>query len=214
MAENKKIKYIYVVFSATPYKMGKFIRVLVRSEYNHISLSMSPDIKTLYSYSRHYLNTALYGGFNEESLMRYQCRKKDSKIMVCALPVSEDQYDRLQGKLETIKADRDDYIYNFISAVTSPFGKPVRLKNSYTCIEFVCMLLSYIGVYRGKDPSPSFDRLRALLEKYKIFEGRSRKYSLADGWGNDGFPNRRSFAFYVSAVNKNAKKLIKKYRER
>jgi len=214
MSDRNNVKKIYVVLSATPYKTGKTIRMITGTEYNHASLAIDSSLDVLYAYSRYYENTTFYGGFTEESLMRYQRKKDDSKILVCELPVTQAQYDLLLDKLEEIKANREDYIYNFISMFAAPFGKSVKLENSYTCIEFVCMLLSYIGVYRGKNMSPSFDKFTALLRKYKIFEGNSRDYHIADSWGPDPFPKHKTRLFYLKGVKKNTKKLIKKYRTR
>ncbi len=214
MSDSRNVKKIYVVFSATPYKTGKTIRMITRTEYNHASLALDSSLDVLYAYSRYYENTTFYGGFTEESLMRYQCKKNDSKIMVCELPVSEEQYDRLVCKIEEIKSNREDYIYNFISMFAAPFGGSVALENSYTCIEFVCMLLKYIGVYRSKNMSPSFDQLTKVMRKYCIFEGESREYHKATGWGPDPFPEHKTRRFYLAGMKKNTKKLIKKYKTR
>jgi len=214
MSDVKNVKKIYVVFSATPYKTGKTIRMITRTEYNHVSLALNSSLDVLYAYSRYYENTTFYGGFTEESLMRYQCKKDDSRIMVCELPVSKEQYELLLTKIEEIKANREDYIYNFISMFAAPFGRSVKLENSFTCIEFVCMLLNYIGVYRSNNMSPSLDGLTKVMRKYMIFEGPSRAYHKATEWGPDPFPEHKTRRFYLSGVKKNTKKLIKKYRTR
>ncbi len=214
MPENDKNKKIYIVFSATPYKTGKVIRFVTRTKYNHVSFALEESLDVLYAYSRYYENTTFYGGFTEEALLRYQCKKNDSQIMVCALPLTDKQYDMLINKLEEIKAEREEYIYNFFSMFVAPFGKSVALDKSYTCIEFVCMMLKYLGIYKGNNMSPSFDYFDAILRKYMIFEGYSRDYHKAESWGPDPFPERKTRRFYFSGMKKNTKKLIKKYRNR
>ena len=38
------MKYIYIVFSATPYKMSSFIRHMLNNRYNHVALSFEEDL--------------------------------------------------------------------------------------------------------------------------------------------------------------------------
>ena len=214
MAENQEKKYLYIVFSATPYKTGKVIRFVTGTKYNHVSFAVERSLDVLYAYSRYYENTTFYGGFTEESLLRYQCKKTDSQIMVCALPISERQYGLVLAKLDEIRAEREEYVYNFPSMFASRFGKSIELDKSYTCIEFVCMMLKHLGIYRSENMSPTFDHLIAIMSKYKIFEGNSRKYHKAKSWGPDPFKERKTRRFYFAGVKKNTKKLIEKYRAR
>ena len=57
---------IRVVFSATPYRMGAFIRATTHSTYNHVSVSLREG-GALYSFARKYCNVPFCGGFVKES---------------------------------------------------------------------------------------------------------------------------------------------------
>ena len=84
-------QHIYVVFSSTPYKMGKFIRAMTRESYNHVSIALDESLSQMYSFSRRYYRTPLYGGFVHESRSRYHVNGDATRICLCALPVTSQQ---------------------------------------------------------------------------------------------------------------------------
>ena len=73
----------------------------------------------------------------KESVLRYNNNGKIAKIKVCAVPVSEENYNNAKKHIEDITEHSEEYIYNLISVITFPFRKSVKIKKSYTCIEFV-----------------------------------------------------------------------------
>ena len=186
MTNNKERKNIYVVLASTPYRTGRVIRAFKRVKYNHAALSLEPTLYPMYSFSRKYEHSTFYAGFVEESLMRYQCKEGDAEILVARLPISEEQYEKAKSLLEKINNEKEEYIYNFFSAAaTAVYGGYVEVDRSYTCIEFVCYFLKEIGVYRSKNPNPTFDDIERVLKKYTIYEGKSEKYHKAESWGGD-----------------------------
>ncbi|MBQ5322017.1 MAG: hypothetical protein J6J07_01065, partial [Oscillospiraceae bacterium] len=183
-------RFFYVAFLSTPYKMGEFIRKMTGFPYNHTAISLSPKMKYLYSFSRHYKNAPFYGGFTKESVLRY--RKKDifAKIKICAVPVSEENYQKAKKRLEFFANHSEEYIYNMISAVCFPFKTRVKIKNSFTCVEFVLSMLekyAEIPVLKNKKFC-SIKELSALLEDYKIYEGSAEKFIENACWEGDTFP--------------------------
>ena len=79
--------YIYVVFSSTPYKIGKTIRMLTGEKYNHVSISLDAELTQMYSFARRYYKTPFYGGFVKESLSRYQLNQNKATIKICKMGV-------------------------------------------------------------------------------------------------------------------------------
>ena len=78
---------IRVVFSATPTRMGKFIRATTNARYNHVSVSLREG-GPLYSFSRKYCNVPFCGGFVKESPLRYQNGNRKAHVRICTIPVS------------------------------------------------------------------------------------------------------------------------------
>lgn len=163
--------FVYVVFSATPYKMGRFIRRFTGGRYNHVSVSADRELTELYSFARRYRRAPFIGGFVRETSGRFSVDGKKTDIMVCAVPVSSAKKKALMKRLAEMKRERDRYIYNFFSAAAVPFRRKIRVKDAYTCVEFAVHMLSLVGYsFHGKSYI-GLDDLKAQLEKFKIYEG-------------------------------------------
>ena len=99
-------RFFYVAFLSTPYKMGEFIRKMTGFPYNHTAISLSSKMKYLYSFSRHYKNAPFYGGFTKESVLRYRKKDNFAKIKICAVPVSEENYQKAKNVLNFLRTIR------------------------------------------------------------------------------------------------------------
>ncbi len=178
----KAERHIYVIFSSTPFKMGSLIRFFTRTQYNHVSISIDPSQRELYSFARHHRNTPFYGGFVREGGSRFCCGDRRSKMKICALPITEAQYLQARALLEEMNRDAEAYVYNFLSAFLYPLHLRVRLPNAYTCIEFAVDFLLKIGVPPlSEEIHPySIKELEALLDDYSVYCGESTLESEED----------------------------------
>ena len=209
-------RFFYVAFLSTPYKMGEFIRKMTGFPYNHTAISLSPKMKYLYSFSRHYKNAPFYGGFTKESVLRYRKKDNFAKIKICAVPVSEENYQKAKKRLEFFANHSEEHIYNMISAVCFPFKTRVRIKHSYTCVEFVLSMLekySEVPVLKNKKFC-SIKELSALLEDYKIYEGSAEKFIENACWEGDTFPQEKGKWFYWKKTALNNGKLVYRFVKR
>ncbi|MBE6893359.1 MAG: hypothetical protein E7482_05040 [Ruminococcaceae bacterium] len=212
----EKKRFFYVAFLSTPYKMGEFIRKMTGFPYNHTAISLSPKMKYLYSFSRHYKNAPFYGGFTKESVLRYRKKDNFAKIKICAVPVSEENYQKAKKRLEFFANHSEEHIYNMISAACFPFKTRVRIKHSYTCVEFVLSMLekySEIPVLKNKKFC-SIKELSALLEDYKIYEGSAEKFIENACWEGDTFPQEKGKWFYWKKTALNNGKLVYRFAKR
>lgn len=165
-------KYIYLVFSSTPFKTGRFIRRMTGQQYNHVSLSLDSSLKTLYSFARYYLNTPFYGGFIKENALRYTYNDRFSQIKVYKIEVSDFQFKELVRQLFIMNVNAEAYRYNLFSAAFTPFHRRIQIENSYTCIEFVVKLLGNCRI-GGINPV-RFYKISELQEAFggcEIYEG-------------------------------------------
>ena len=209
-------RFFYVAFLSTPYKMGEFIRKMTGFPYNHTAISLSPKMKYLYSFSRHYKNAPFYGGFTKESVLRYRKKDNFAQIKICAVPVSEENYQKAKKRLEFFANHSEEHIYNMISAVCFPFKTRVRIKHSYTCVEFVLSMLekyAEIPVLKNKKFC-SIKELSALLEDYKIYEGSAEKFIENACWEGDTFPQEKGKWFYWKKTALNNGKLVYRFAKR
>ena len=168
-------RYLYVIFSATPFKTGRFIRFFTRTHYNHVSISIDPALKEIYSFARYHRNTPFYAGFVRESGTRFLCGGKTSQIEICAMPISEEQYCRAKMLLDEMNDAAPSYVYNFFSAAVYPLHLRVRLPNAYTCVEFAVDFLIKVAVSPKPDVLHNYtiSELEAMLSDYIIYSGTS-----------------------------------------
>ena len=204
---------IYVVFSSTPTGMGRMIRLVTRHNFNHVSLSLTQDIQKLYSFARYYRTIPLYGGFVEESILRYQSFAGDAKVKICRIPADEAAISRLRQELDQLWNERDTYIYNHPDAMVSLLHRRAKLPKAYTCVSFVWDILSRYHFISLPQVTPSICQLEEYLKEYVIYEGSARPMVRKGRWGTDPFPQytSRRYAVYTTArhFGRLAKRVLK-----
>lgn len=205
-------RYIYVVFTSTPYKTGTFIRAVTRCPYNHVSISLDPEIKTLFSYSRRYKNAPFYSGFVRESILRYKNEGRTALMKVCALPVTEKRYNRARFYMNYLEQNSEDLVYNMFSAALFPFKKEIKIKNSFTCVAFAVHFIqkfAFLPFLEGNSFC-SIKSLAANLEKYNVYEGTAERFFLGADWNGDAFPEDRGYWFRIRKTVGSNKRLVEK----
>ncbi len=164
-------KRLYVVFSATPLKMGRIIRTATGERYNHVSLSLYPRLEKMYSFARHYKSAPFYGGFVCETPARYRNKGKTAEIFVCALPIGDEQYAELKNIFENMEQNREQYYYNLFSAALAPLSVRFPVKNSFTCAEFAAYIISKVYPKISAEKFYSVDDLRQALSEFAAYFG-------------------------------------------
>ncbi|MBR2895269.1 MAG: hypothetical protein IKC03_06385 [Oscillospiraceae bacterium] len=184
------MRSVYIVFSATPYKMGRLIRTVLHNTYNHISLSFDADLSTMYTFARFHVNTPFYGGFVSESPRRYRNAGRDAQIKVCRVSLTEEQFCTLHRFVLHMEQSSQRYIYNMYSALFAPLHIRLLIHDSYTCTEFVGDALSVAGLDIPRGAFHSLQKLEETLDSCMIYEGSCAEYTQFISWGNDHFPER------------------------
>lgn len=173
------MKSIYVVLSATPTKIGKFIRAVTRSSYNHASISLSHDLSEMYSFARYRARNALVGGFIKEFPERLTLGKdKDVHIKVYRIPVSNKQYNQMQSFIYSIRDCEEKYIYNSLAVLGRPFGIGYNTYKAYVCSDFVIRALMRGGLeFNSTRLTPG--QMEKVLQPYLYFSGTLHDYAPA-----------------------------------
>lgn len=164
-------KYLYVVFSATPYRMGAMIRAVTREPYNHVAIAMEKDLRRLYAFARRYYRTPFYGGFVTEAPCRYHHRGRAATIRVCKIPVSDGQWATLHSRLEEMRVQADRYLYNHLSAAAAPFHHKILVRDAYTCAEFAVSVLKELGYGFDSRNFYSIGAISQALEDFRVYDG-------------------------------------------
>jgi len=113
--------------------------------------------------------------------------------------------------VERYSKSKEEHVYNFLSAVTSPFGKSVHIKGSYTCIGFVCHFLECLGLCSLGEDVTTLKKLSKKLSRYLIYEGYSEKYHVAQSWGHDRFQIKRAKHRGIADTAKNINRMFCNY---
>ena len=169
---NDQQKYLYVLFSATPYRMGRMIRFVTGDPYNHVAIAMESDLKELYAFARRYYRTPFYGGFVTEHPYRYHHKGTTAQIHLCKLPVTEEQWQNLQKRLARMSANPERYLYNHLSALMAPIHRKVNVKDAFTCAEFTVSVLQDLGYDFSDRLFYSIGDIAEKLEPYHCYDGQ------------------------------------------
>lgn len=164
-------KYLYVLFSATPYRMGRMIRFVTGEPYNHVAIALEEDLTELYAFARRYYHTPFYGGFVTEHPYRYHHNGATAQIRLCRLPVSDEQWQKLQQRLSKMSAHPERYLYNHLSALLAPLHRKITIRDAFTCAEFTVSVLQELGLDVSTRKFYTIGELEKKLEAYRFYDG-------------------------------------------
>lgn len=160
--------YIYVVFSSTPYRIGKVIRRITGEPFNHVSIALDPGMEQMYSFARRYYRLPFWGGFVREYPSRFLVKGNPSHFKICRIPVTETQYRKLEQQLDDMYRQKEQYLYNHLSVLATPFRRVIPLRNACTCVEFCVECLQALGYPFSADRYFSVGDLENALDLYAI----------------------------------------------
>lgn len=175
---------IYIVVSQTGSVVSKILQKFVtHAEYNHVSVSLDPELKMMYSFGRWYPYFPWIGGFTEESpdfgtLKRFP----DAQVVVLAVPITEEMYDEVGKKLEEMLKVKYTYHYDTLGLLFAARNKVYRRKNHFYCSEFVRQLLVTYGI----ELNEAFPRITQPIDflnmpkSREIYRGRLHDYSSSE----------------------------------
>lgn len=208
-------KFIYIAFISSPTGIGKLIRFVTRNIYSHVAVSFDKNLNTMYSFARYYKNVPLFGGFIEESPLRYTLFKADSiPVKICEIPVSEQKYKEAVDYINSIKENSSQYIYNSYSMAMALFHKRVYIGQAYTCLEFANSVLSDCEIAEEIKPDRyySIADLENILKDFVVYEGELWDLCCAKDWGNDLFylksSKRKAFKYTIKQFYQLTRRLI------
>lgn len=147
----EETRYVYVFISKTSTKFARCIRRFGKIRYNHASISLDEDFKSVYSFARPRHSAVLLGGLVHESVDRYTLHSDDPvPVVVFKLPVTAEAHAAIAKKIRRMQKD-PDYMYNLMSVLTFPLLRGFSTYKSFTCVEFVSYILKSYG-YLDKKP--------------------------------------------------------------
>ena len=144
-------QHVYIVISQTGTLLSRLLKLVTKAEYNHASISLVPDLGTMYSFGRKNPYNPFWAGFVTESA-RFGTFKRFSKtrIVVLDIPVSEEQYLSIQRRIQTMLTLKEHYHYNYLGLWLAGLRIRYRHKRCFYCSEFVKDLLEKQDIHGAK----------------------------------------------------------------
>ncbi len=174
------MKEIYVVTSQTGTKFSRFLHIFNRARYNHASIAMDQSLEELYSFGRQCLWLPIASGFVRERPGRGIYRRyQDTQCAVYRVPVTGEQYLRLQGSIRRFEEEEWTYRYNFIGLLAIMAGIPFHRRHHFVCSQFVAYVLWESGIWH---PEKDIFLVRpqdlaALPGARLVYQGRLNDYA-------------------------------------
>ena len=180
--ESKSQKQLYIVISQTGTLLSRILRFITGAEYNHASISVSADLEQMYSFGRRHPYNPFWGGFVMESPHTGTFKRfPKTRIIVLALPVSDEIHCEIQKRLSSMYEHREDYHYNYLGLFLA--GIHIRRKKDYCyyCSEFVRDILMEFQVKGASRLSPIVQPMHFLsLTPAPIYCGKLSEYTVLD----------------------------------
>ena len=161
---SNESKQIYIVISQTGTLLSKIIKRVTGEEYSHASISLTKDLRRMYSFGRLNPYNPFIGGFVMES-PRFGTFKrfKNTKAVVLSVDISDEQYEKIAQMINRMWKQRKRYHYNYLGLYLAAFNVSYRKMDCYYCSEFVGQLL----VSSHVDGS---DKLRSIVHPIDFLE--------------------------------------------
>ena len=135
-------QHIYIVVSQTGTLLSRLLKLVTKAEYNHASISLVPDLDTMYSFGRKNPYNPFWAGFVMESA-RFGTFKRfsNTRVVVLDITVSEEQYQAISRRIHIMMNLRQHYRYNYLGLWLAGLRICYRQKRCFYCSEFVKDLL-------------------------------------------------------------------------
>lgn len=148
-------KHVYIVISQTGTLLSRLLKMVTKAEYNHASISLVPDLDTMYSFGRKNPYNPFRAGFVTESA-RFGTFKRFSKtrIVVLDIAVSEEQYEAISRRINIMVSQKQHYHYNYLGLWLAGLRICYRQKRRFYCSEFVKDLLEKHEVHGARQLNP------------------------------------------------------------
>ncbi len=137
----EQTRHLYIMISRTNTSIGRIIRICTNYEYNHVSLSLDPQLQQWVSFARYVKDVPLVGGFVAESPERLFSNGDSLPVRIFRIPISEKRFLDLEA-LFALAGRRDTgLMYNTFGALVSALRIPFPVDGAYTCLEFANAIL-------------------------------------------------------------------------
>ncbi len=174
-------RYVYIVLTQTGSTLSGILKQVTRAPFNHVSLSLKPDLSEMFSFGRRRPFNPFVGGFVLEAPRKGTFQRfPETEALVIRRPITEQQYRTIKRCFDGMYRVKDRYHYNFTGLALAAFGVSYRGPYAFYCSEFARHVLVSSGV-TDVDEFPKvvkpIDFLR-LKNTRHIYRGKLKDFSV------------------------------------
>lgn len=173
-------KQLYIVISQTGTLLSRILKFITGAEYNHASISVSEDLEQMYSFGRRHPYNPFWGGFVMESPHTGTFKRfSNTKIIVLALPISEELRREILRRLVKMYEQREEYHYNYLGLFLAGIHIHRKKDGCYYCSEFVRDILIEFQINGADKLSPVVHptHFGELPDSKIIYQGKLSEYN-------------------------------------
>ncbi len=173
---------IYIVITQTGTILSKILKLITGAKYNHVSLSISEEIDTLYSFGRKNAYNPFWAGFVTESPNYGTFKRfKNTKALILELNVGEKKPEIVKFILD-FADNKKKYHYNYLGLFSAIIKISLKRKKHFYCSEFVRFVFKKFMI-KGIDDLPDIIQpihFFSLPDVNVIYKGKLCDYSKKD----------------------------------
>ena len=168
-------KYVYVSFIKTNTPFGRLVRKVTGWKYSHVNICLDSKLHRFYAFGRASYKSNLLANFNVDYKSNYTLLKDiPVDITYYKIPVTKDEYDKIKDFIDDIQED-GEYIFNFLSMITTTILHGFEIYKSYNCITFISKIFSFISSIKLSKKYYKYD-LNELEDEVKSFYYKQETY--------------------------------------
>lgn len=179
--KNENQKQIYIVVSQTGTLLSRILKLITGAKYNHVSISLREDLRTMYSFGRKWAYNPFWGGMVRES-PHYGTFKRFNKTIavVLAVPVDEGLYNEMTDYLEKMYSKKENYHYNYLGLFLAAINIHYHPTNYYYCSSFVKDVLVHFKLVEPDEMREIVQPIDFLeqFEEQMIYSGMLRSFHM------------------------------------
>ncbi len=156
----EKKKKVYIIMSYTGSIFSKFLRIVLKNKFVHVSIGLDKQLQNVYSFGRKRPRTMFPGGFVKEDINKISHIFKNAECQIFELEITEEQYKILKREI--------------FGLIPLNFNIRFERKNHFVCSQFVGRILQEAGIY-NQDKNYSLIKPNDISKIYglnKVYEGK------------------------------------------
>lgn len=141
------IKYpcsVFIILTNTKTFMGKIIKNVTRSEYNHASIALDSSFNNVYGFGRN--TDENESGFIIEKMDGGIYRDNNADYCQLELKVTKQEYAKIKTMIKKFERDKTKFSFNKLGLFFNALNIPYNKKFEFFCSQFIAYVLEQSGV--------------------------------------------------------------------